>query len=131
MIRRNTVESAATDAHVAYDGRYVYGRLNRLAKTVLEWHGWEHRLWRMAIIVVLSLLYLFSVTLPMDLGMQSLYAALVFGVALYLRRYTGTMFTLILIVISVNQSTRYLYWRFTETLNLDSWMDGEIGRAHV
>jgi len=109
------------------DPRYKYGKLNQLTTALVEWHGWEHRYWRIAILIVVSLLYMFSMTLPMSLPMQTIYAGIVFGVAVYLRRYTGTLFTLIMIVFSVNQSSRYLYWRFTETLNLDSWLDGIFG----
>lgn len=107
--------------------RYKYVKLNQLGTAMIEWHGWEHPSWRIAILTVVSLLHIFSMTLPMSLPMQSIYAGIVFGIALFLRRYTGTLFTLIMVTFSVNQSSRYLYWRFTETLNFDSWLDGVFG----
>ena len=122
-------QQVATDADAqGRDGsRYKYGKLNQFTTAMIEWHGWEHPSWRLVILIVVSLLYIFSMTLPMSLPMQTIYAGIVFGIALFLRRYTGTLFTLIMITFSVNQSSRYLYWRFTETLNLDSWLDGVFG----
>jgi len=107
--------------------RYKYGKINQYGTALIEWHGWEHPSWRIAIMVLVVLLYIFSVTLPMSLPMQAVYASIVFTVALFLRRYTGTLFTLVMIVFSINQSSRYLYWRFTETLNLDTWLNGTFG----
>jgi len=116
--RRNTVRGPA---------RYKFGRLNRYATAMIEWYGWEHRYWRAAAMVVMLVLFGFSMMVPMSLALQAVYAGTVFGIALFLRRYTGTLFTLIMVVFSVNQSSRYLYWRMTETLVLDNWVDGTFG----
>jgi cellulose synthase (UDP-forming) len=104
-------------------GRYKFGRLNEYATALLEWYGWEHFYWKVAAGIVALALFWFSTTVPLSFTGQTIYAATVFGVALYLRRYTGTLFTLIMIVFSINASSRYLYWRYTETLSLDNWTD--------
>lgn len=107
--------------------RYKFGKLNEYATAVLEWYGWEHNYWRIAAILVVLVLIVFSMSVPMNLTYQSIYAATLLGVTLFLRRYTGTLFTLVMVVFSVGQSSRYLYWRMTETLVLDNWVDGTFG----
>jgi cellulose synthase (UDP-forming) len=94
---------------------------------MIEWYGWEHRYWRIAVMLVVLVLFVFSMSVPMSLAVQSVYAATIFAISLFLRRYTGTLFTLVMVVFSVNQSSRYLYWRMTETLVLDNWVDGTFG----
>lgn len=109
------------------DDRYKFGKLNEYAKLVLEWQGWEQRYWRAAAMVVAFAFYIFSMTMPLSLLGQSIYGIGVFALSLYLRRYTGTLFTIIMIVFSINASSRYLYWRLTESLDLHNWMDGVFG----
>lgn len=105
-------------------GRYKFGKLNEYATALLEWYGWEHLYWKIAAIAVAIALFWFSMSIPLTLGGQAVYAALVFGIALYIRRYTGTLITLIMTVLSINASSRYLYWRYTETLVLGDWVNG-------
>ncbi len=119
--------SAIFPARVWQSGRYKFGKLNEYTTALIEWYGWEHTYWRIAIMIVIGLLYWFSMTFSLSLPMQAVYGAIVFFVALYLRRYAGTLFTLIMIVFSINQSSRYLYWRVNETLVLDNWVDGFFG----
>jgi cellulose synthase (UDP-forming) len=103
--------------------RYKFGKLNEYVTALLEWYGWEHRYWRAAAIVSALVLFWFTMTVSLSLLGQAVYAGLVFSTALYIRRYTGTLFTLIMIVFSVNASSRYLYWRYTETLSMGNWLD--------
>lgn len=111
--------------------RYKFGRLNKYATALIEWYGWEHRYWRVLGMLIAAALFVYSVTIPLDLTGQAMYALLLFCLALYFRRYTGTIFTLIMIVFSLSASTRYLYWRYSETLVLDGWMDGVFSIALV
>lgn len=107
--------------------RYRFGKLNEYTTAMIEWYGWEHRYWRIAVMLVVLVLFVFSMSVPMSLAVQSVYAATIFAISLFLHRYTGTLFTLVMVVFSVNQSSRYLYWRMTETLVLDNWVDGTFG----
>lgn len=107
--------------------RYKFGLINKYATLLIEWQGWEHIYWRAAAMVVAAVLFLFSMTLPLSLMWQVVYAGAVFSISLYLRRYTGTLFTIMMIIFSINASSRYLYWRFTDTLDLNSWIDGIFG----
>ncbi len=109
------------------DERYKFGQVNRLAIALREWQGWEHRYWRAFALAIAFAFYVFSMTMPLSLAGQYVYGIAVFSISLYIRRYTGTMFTIIMIVFSINASSRYLFWRFTETLSWGSWMDGMFG----
>lgn len=72
------------------------------------------------------------VTVPMDLAQQLVFAALCFGAALVIdRRGEGRLATLALIVLSVTASMRYLYWRLTETLGFETWLDAFFGTGLV
>jgi len=103
--------------------RYAYGKINEFATAALEWHGWEHTYWRLAGLSLVAVILVFCITTPLSLLAQTIYGVGVFATALYLRRYTGKLFTLMMIMFSVNASGRYLYWRFTETLSLDTWLN--------
>ena len=103
--------------------RYKFGKLNELVIAAREWYGWEHSYWRAAAMIFAFILFLVSMSVSLSLLGQAIYAGMVFALALYLRNYTGTLFTLIMIVFSVNASSRYLYWRYTETLSMGSWVD--------
>jgi cellulose synthase (UDP-forming) len=107
--------------------RYKFGRINQLSAALLEWPGWEDIYLRFVALIAAGALFWFSMMLPLNLHWQIVYGAIVFGMSMYIRRFTGTLFTIMMIVFSVNQSSRYLYWRFTETLDLNSWTDGVFG----
>lgn len=98
--------------------------LKKYALAIFEWGGWEHRYWRIVALAVAVILFMITVCVPLPLEWQLIYGGLVFGLSMLLRRYTGMLFTLLMIAFSINISSRYLYWRFTETLGLDSWLDG-------
>lgn len=117
------VTDAEASQHDWHASRYKYGRINRVTTAIIEWHGWEHPYWRAAALLAAVLLFWLSTTIPLSLTGQAVFGACVFGITLYLRRFTGTLFTLIMIVFSINASSRYLYWRFTETISFASWVD--------
>jgi len=73
--------------------------------------------------LLMALMSIWVVTMPLDGKEQLVFGLLVFAVVFYLRRYAGSFITLVLIALSVLVSTRYLYWRATETLNLATWMN--------
>jgi cellulose synthase (UDP-forming) len=72
-------------------------------------------------------LWALVVTVPMDLGMQALFAAFMFVAALFLWRRSGEMVHLVLIIISLATSTRYIYWRITETMGYQTTLDTVLG----
>lgn len=94
---------------------------------LVEWDGWELRFWQAAALSCAAILFWFSISLPLSLTWQTIYSLAIFAISMLLRRYTGTLVTLVMIVFSINVSGRYLYWRFTETLGLDNFLDGVLG----
>ncbi|SHN26355.1 cellulose synthase (UDP-forming) [Pseudomonas asturiensis] len=73
--------------------------------------------------VVGLLLVVMCITEPFGYVSQLLFVILLWGVAMLIRRVPGRFPTLLLIMLSVIISCRYLWWRYTATLNWDSPLD--------
>jgi len=74
----------------------------------------------LGVIVVFSLiLALICVTQPFNPLAQFTFLILLWGVALLVRRIPGRFSALMLIVLSLTVSCRYIWWRYTSTLNWD------------
>jgi cellulose synthase (UDP-forming) len=72
------------------------------------------------VIVVFSLiLALVCITQPFNPLAQFTFLILLWGVALLVRRIPGRFSALMLIVLSLTVSCRYIWWRYTSTLNWD------------
>ena len=78
--------------------------------------------------ICLSLMVYLSVA-PLSLTSQYVFAASLLSLALYLRRYSGTFTTLVLLGMSLIGSTRYLVWRADMTLVQDFSWDFVFGFA--
>ncbi|WP_434027262.1 UDP-forming cellulose synthase catalytic subunit [[Pseudomonas] boreopolis] len=63
------------------------------------------------------------VTQPFNYLAQFVFVALLWAIALLVRRMPGRYATLMLVVLSVTVSCRYLWWRYTATLNWNSTFD--------
>ncbi len=80
----------------------------------------------LALAAVVSLLLV--VVTPLDLRGQFLFGLGVFAASLILNRlHAGRMVTLAMVMVSITVSTRYLFWRFTVTLNSDFTLEGVLG----
>ena len=64
---------------------------------------------------------------PLDLTGQLLFSAGSFGAALLLSRTPGRLTTLAMIVLSISASSRYMYWRVTDTVGFTNWVDACFG----
>ena len=69
--------------------------------------------------VLAALLALLCISQPFDLSAQFVFVLLLWGIALVVRRVPGRLPALMLIVLSLTVSCRYLWWRYTATLNWD------------
>ncbi len=65
-------------------------------------------------------LALMCITQPFNPLSQFIFLMLLWGVALLVRRIPGRFSALMLIVLSLTVSCRYIWWRYTSTLN---WND--------
>ncbi|PKH23734.1 UDP-forming cellulose synthase catalytic subunit [Enterobacterales bacterium CwR94] len=72
-----------------------------------------------ALSVFASGMALLCITQPFDIFTQFIFVLLIWGLAMVVRRIPGRMATLMLIVLSLTVSCRYLWWRYTQTLNWD------------
>ena len=105
------------------NSRYLYGRLNELIQSLVDWSGWDSKSVRIAGIVVAAAFYWLSISIPMDLLLQSVFSSVIFCAALYLRQYTGTLISLIMVMFSISATSRYVYWRITYTINSENTVD--------
>lgn len=67
------------------------------------------------------------VTQPFSYMAQFVFVLLLWGIALLVRRMPGRYATLMLVVLSVTVSCRYLWWRYTATLNWNNNFDLACG----
>ncbi|MHA7844806.1 UDP-forming cellulose synthase catalytic subunit [Serratia sp. D1N4] len=67
--------------------------------------------------VFAALMALLCISQPFELWAQFVFVLLLWGVAMMVRRLPGRLPSLMLIVLSLTVSCRYLWWRYTETLN--------------
>jgi len=75
------------------------------------------------LIVLATLLMLVTVTVPFDFGSQCVFASVCLIAALVLSRQGGRFPAVLLVVLSLTVSLRYMFWRVTSTLGFESWMD--------
>ncbi len=68
------------------------------------------------------LLYFLCITQPFSLEEQILFLLILWLIALILFQAQTRLTLLMLIVISVIVSSRYIWWRYTETINPNSWL---------
>src|SRR5690606_26052046 len=67
------------------------------------------------------------VSVPLSLTGQIIFAAGSFAAALLLNRTPGRLSTLAMIVLSITASSRYMYWRMTDTIGFTNWLDAFFG----
>jgi cellulose synthase (UDP-forming) len=74
-----------------------------------------------------ALLFAVVVSVPLDLQEQILFSAITFIIAMLLRKTPGRLTTLFMVVLSVTASSRYMYWRLTDTIGFDNPLDIVLG----
>jgi cellulose synthase (UDP-forming) len=84
--------------------------------------------WKQHLLVYLGgffsiLLALICIFLPLTPINQLLFALFLVGFALIVRRVPGRIPQMILIILSLTISCRYLSWRYTATINWDDWLN--------
>ncbi|AHG20399.1 cellulose synthase [Chania multitudinisentens RB-25] len=87
--------------------RQRFNRLSRRARGILL----------MIAGVFAALMALLCISQPFELWAQFIFVLLLWSVAMIVRRLPGRLPSMMLIVLSLTVSSRYLWWRYTETLN--------------
>ena len=91
------------------------------------WLGWQSPLVRGVVwLLALPVMWL-TVSTPLAETQQLVLSAMMFAVALFMRSLPGRYVTQALIVLSIVASSRYLYWRWTETMSFDTWLSSLFG----
>jgi cellulose synthase (UDP-forming) len=102
-----------------YNPRYLYGSLNSFGDRLIDAPAWSVPGIALATGMACFMVMLMIVTTPFSLTEQIVFSAIFTSISLYIRRYVGTLVTLMLISLSVIASARYMYWRFSSTLGQD------------
>ena len=89
------------------------------------------RIAQLAIWIVGALALAFVVTVPLDAGQQFVFSAVVFVLALCLRRSQSRLVVLALMGLSLAMSSRYMWWRLTQTMGVSSVVDLTLGLGLV
>src|ERR1700722_858160 len=101
----------------------MLGQLRRIGESELAGQNLP-----LAAMVVVGGFFLGVVVItPLDLVSQALFAVLTILVMLVIRGQPSRGVTLILITLSIAVSTRYIWWRFTETLQFPSEIEAFLG----
>jgi cellulose synthase (UDP-forming) len=82
-------------------------------------------LWLLTLICVAVLAAVIAA--PLDLNAQGLFGAVAIMAGLTLDRFGSRRVTVIVCILSVVASTRYLYWRTTQTLHFHTGIEGLLG----
>jgi cellulose synthase (UDP-forming) len=98
-------------------------------KTMADAKIWQNTLVKYTVIALLLFLLIIFVTVPFSLEAQGIFISFILLVAYSLRRVKGQMATIVMITLSVITSSRYLWWRYTETLNWDDTFSLILGMA--
>ncbi|KAA9000697.1 UDP-forming cellulose synthase catalytic subunit [Affinibrenneria salicis] len=99
----------------------------RLETTLTDLPAGYRRLTLSIAAVGATALALICITQPFDIGAQTDFVALLLASALVLRLLPGRLPTLMLILLSLIVSSRYLWWRFSTTLSWDEPLSVTFG----
>jgi len=106
---------------------YLQGRPNLWSESLLDAWAWSLPGVAVASALLCAFLLALVVSLELSLNSQIVFSVVIVGISLYLRRYGGGFFTLVMLGLSFIASARYLYWRFGSTLSQESDMALVLG----
>ena len=96
-----------------------------------HWDTWEYRALQLAMLLSGLLLMVTVISVPLGLWEQVVFGVLCFLCAVLVNRRPGRYVTLVLTFISLTVSSRYLYWRITETMHMDNGLDMFFGSGLI
>jgi len=104
--------------------------LPRIGSRLERWagQGWLRApLVRWVLLAIAGFMLWLTITTPLDWGPQLVLFLLLWFAALVIRRIPGQVPTLLLIALSMAASTRYGWWRMTQSLNLQPGWETVLG----
>lgn len=97
------------------------------ARRIVNLAIWTHPAARLAAVIGSAVMLALVISVPLSLSGQLVFAAGSFACALLLNRTPGRLSTLAMIVLSITASSRYIYWRLTDTVGFTNWLDACFG----
>lgn len=82
---------------------------------------------RILLLCLSAMLFWLVVTVPLDMWSQILFATCCLVLAFWARKWRTRATTMIMVAVSLIASSRYMYWRLTETLNSGTALDIVLG----
>ena len=109
------LSNAARDG-LPWSQKLINQAWDRRIEQMIELPLWDRNWMFPIMILVCAIPAIIVVTTPLSFGGQALFALGCFLLALWINRIEGRLATHILILLSFLVSTRYMWWRFTESL---------------
>lgn len=109
------------------DSHSPQARWRTLAGVVTGLQVWQHPVVRMVAVVVSALIMGLVISVPLELGEQIMFSVGSFAAAILLSKTPGRLSTLAMIVLSISASSRYIYWRITDTIGFTNVLDAAFG----
>ncbi|WP_439859362.1 UDP-forming cellulose synthase catalytic subunit [Pseudomonas sp. MBLB4136] len=103
----------------------------RRASTAGGGPGALQRLAHAGLVVLVASFLALLIVVPLELQGQLAFSAICLGAALVLRRVASRLAVLAMVMLSVMASLRYMYWRLTDSLGFESWLDMLFGYGLV
>ena len=99
---------------------------DRRIERIIELKLWDQPLILIAVVLLCVLPAISIVTTPLSLSWQTFFGIGTLLMALWINRIQGRLATHIMIVLSMLASTRYMYWRLTESFNFSSGIRNSV-----
>ncbi len=105
--------------------------LDRLSNVILSARIWDNPLAKLLMCLLGAVFFFFVISVPLTLGQQVVFGVICFACALVLRKTQGRLATIVMIMLSITASIRYMFWRLTETIWFDNAADLFFGTGLV
>jgi cellulose synthase (UDP-forming) len=95
---------------------------------ILEMRIWNNRVATFAIAIIAIIAMYLVISIPLTLAEQAIFGTLAFGIALVIRTLPwGQGAIILMIVISLMMSLRYMFWRLTNSVDFETTLDAFFG----
>lgn len=100
----------------------------RAGRRLIDLELWSNNVFKWAALSVSLLFFMAVIVTPLSLAHQVLFSVVTFATAYLISKiFTNRVVVLMVMLISTAASLRYLFWRITETLGFERWVDAVFG----
>lgn len=102
--------------------------LRNIGNHILELRIWNNRVATLSITLLAVITMYIVISTPLTLSQQATFGILCFGITLVIRTLPwGQAGIILMIVVSLMMSLRYMYWRLTSSVDFDTSLDTFFG----